>query len=285
MIYYKHFIGDYQRDTMRLSMIEDAAYRRLLDEYYASETPLPADVDECCRAARAFTEEEKAAVAKVLDRFFAIEGGVYRNKRADKEIATRMARAAAGRKGADGKWHGKHDGKEVANEPENDGKRDASHSHSQTPQPQPLKDSPAHARADPDPLAIPPFLDRRSDDLKQAMAVWNDMAVQHGLPQAQRLSNQRGRKLRKRLAECGGLDGWREACGKVAASAFLRGETTDWRADFDFLLQQSKFSKLMEGGYDNGRGNSGGGLRPVDNSAAVEEAIRRTEERGRTIDG
>lgn len=137
MIYYKHFIGDYQRDTMRLSMVEDAAYRRLLDEYYASETPLPADVDECCRAARAITDEEKAAVAKVLDRFFTLADGAYHNKRADKEIATRMARAVAGGKGGRNKWHGKPDSK-TDSKPEaeakpDDGKPDASHSHSQNP--------------------------------------------------------------------------------------------------------------------------------------------------------
>lgn len=70
MNFYKHYIGDYQRDTMRLSMTEDGAYRRLLDEYYATEEPLPLDRDECYRAARATTPDEQAAVDKVLERYF-----------------------------------------------------------------------------------------------------------------------------------------------------------------------------------------------------------------------
>lgn len=42
MNFYEHHLGDYMRDTAHLSMIEDAAYRRLLDAYYIREAPLPA---------------------------------------------------------------------------------------------------------------------------------------------------------------------------------------------------------------------------------------------------
>ena len=59
MIYYKHFIGDYQRKTNRLSILEDGVYRRLLDEYYSNESPLPLDEDVCFRLVRAIKADER----------------------------------------------------------------------------------------------------------------------------------------------------------------------------------------------------------------------------------
>lgn len=98
MNFYKHYMGDYQRDTMRLSMMEDGAYRRLLDEYYATETPLPADAEECYRAARATTAAERAAVDKVLERYFPLNGDGFRhNKKADELIEKASAQAQANR--------------------------------------------------------------------------------------------------------------------------------------------------------------------------------------------
>ena len=117
MNFFKFFIGDYQRDTMRLTLLEDGAYSRLLREYYATEQPLPADLDECCLAARAFSAEERAAVEKVLDRYFTRDGDVLRNSRADREIGEYHAlcedRAEAGRRGAEARWA--KDGKRMAN--------------------------------------------------------------------------------------------------------------------------------------------------------------------------
>jgi hypothetical protein len=57
--YYPHHIGDYLRDTVHLTMIEDGAYRRMLDLYYASEKPLPLDLSWLCRLMRAERDEEK----------------------------------------------------------------------------------------------------------------------------------------------------------------------------------------------------------------------------------
>ena len=59
MNYYEHHLGDYVRDTAHLSMLEDAAYRRLLDAYYIREAPLPTDVRDCCKPARAQSKPER----------------------------------------------------------------------------------------------------------------------------------------------------------------------------------------------------------------------------------
>lgn len=105
MNFYKHFIGDYQRDTMRLSMLEDGAYRRLLDEYYATEEPLPLEPEECYRAARAVTKAEQTAVDKILARYFTRKEDGYHHTRADEEIAAAHEYVDAQRKRAHMRWH------------------------------------------------------------------------------------------------------------------------------------------------------------------------------------
>ena len=63
MNYYPHHIGDYLKDTAHLTMIEDGAYRRLIDLYYLHEQPLPSEKRQVYRLARASSPAEKKAVA------------------------------------------------------------------------------------------------------------------------------------------------------------------------------------------------------------------------------
>jgi len=60
--YYEHHIGDYIKATAHLSMVEDAAYRRLLDVYYTREGPLPVDRKAVQKLARAQSKDDRAAV-------------------------------------------------------------------------------------------------------------------------------------------------------------------------------------------------------------------------------
>lgn len=87
MNFYEHHLGDYMRDTAHLSMIEDAAYRRLLDAYYIRGAPLPADLRDCCKLARAHSKVERDAVAYVLREFFDLRDDGHHQDRADREIA------------------------------------------------------------------------------------------------------------------------------------------------------------------------------------------------------
>lgn len=87
MNFYVHHLGDYMRRTAHLSMLEDCAYRRLLDAYYVREKPLPVDVPECCKLARATKKLERDAVAYVLREFFTLGDDGHHQSRADAEIA------------------------------------------------------------------------------------------------------------------------------------------------------------------------------------------------------
>ena len=87
-----------------------------------------------------------------------------------------------------------------------------------------------------------------------ALELYNELAQRAGLPVAQRLNPTRSSKLKARLRECGGIEGWRIACEKIEASSFCTGGNKDgWRASLDFMLQASSFTKIMEGTYDDRR--------------------------------
>lgn len=86
MNYWERHIGDYIRDTVSLSMLEDGAYTRLLDQYYQNESPLPADKKEVYRLARATSTAERKAVDYVLQRYFELGADGFRQKRCDEVI-------------------------------------------------------------------------------------------------------------------------------------------------------------------------------------------------------
>jgi len=82
MHYYQFNIGDYIKNTLHLSVMEDIAYRRLLDLYYDSEQPIPTDIPKVSRRLRMDCD----VVQSVLDEFFELTEDGYRNHRADLEI-------------------------------------------------------------------------------------------------------------------------------------------------------------------------------------------------------
>ena len=85
MHYYQFNIGDYKSHTSGLSIIEDIAYRRLLDTYYLNERPFNGCSKDVAReiGMREYADE----VDYVLSKFFTQKGsGDWENKRAKKEI-------------------------------------------------------------------------------------------------------------------------------------------------------------------------------------------------------
>ena len=83
MHYYQHHIGDFIRDTSRLSEEQCMAYMRLIWAYYESEQPLPNNPRSL--AFRIGASEE--VVSLILEAFFKLEDGAWRHTRCDSEIA------------------------------------------------------------------------------------------------------------------------------------------------------------------------------------------------------
>lgn len=88
--------------------------------------------------------------------------------------------------------------------------------------------------------------------IDEAISLWNETADRAGLPKARVINPARRQALRARLAECGGLDGWRFALAKAEASSFCCGRSSSgWRLDLSAMLQPKTFTRLIEGGYDD----------------------------------
>lgn len=123
-----------------------------------------------------------------------------------------------------------------------------------------------------------------ANDVSEAVAAYNAEAPAHGWPQVQKLTPARGKALKARLKDAGGMDGWHHALSVASNSDFLSGRNGRWSGFcFDWMTKQANFTKLMEGNYDNRnrnnrpqqRGPSGYGSGTAD--AFVEVARRRAQ--------
>jgi len=104
MNYYQFHIGDYISHTRNLSLMEDLAYRRLLDECYLHEQPLNSGVEALAR--QIGMREHVTEVKFILDCYFQWTDEGWVNTRAAQEIAKYKEYAAAGKRGAEKRWGG-----------------------------------------------------------------------------------------------------------------------------------------------------------------------------------
>ena len=84
MNYYPFHIGDYKAHSAHLTIIEDIAHRRMLDNYYLSEKPLPSNVDQISREIG--MHDHKKEIEYVLSKFFKLTLDGFISKRANEEI-------------------------------------------------------------------------------------------------------------------------------------------------------------------------------------------------------
>jgi len=100
MHYYQFHIGDYKSHTHHLSLMEDCAYRRLLDFYYLNEKP----INQRDVARQIGMREHEQDVLTVLNEFFISSPEGFIHPRADREIAKYREFAEAGKRGAAKRW-------------------------------------------------------------------------------------------------------------------------------------------------------------------------------------
>jgi uncharacterized protein YdaU (DUF1376 family) len=100
MHYYQFHIGDYRAATAHLSNDEDLAYRRLLDMYYDTETPIPLDIDWVSRRLRLGQD----VVESVLKDMFTLSVDGWIHTRCDSEIKKYHSKADSARKANQIRW-------------------------------------------------------------------------------------------------------------------------------------------------------------------------------------
>jgi uncharacterized protein YdaU (DUF1376 family) len=85
---------------------------------------------------------------------------------------------------------------------------------------------------------------------EEIFETWNEVAEEVGLPKAVRLTKKRRVQMKARIRE-NNLGDFRKVFKAIKRSAFLTGDNpSGWRANIDFMLQPSSFTKILEGGYD-----------------------------------
>lgn len=94
---------------------------------------------------------------------------------------------------------------------------------------------------------------------QQAAEIWNISADLAGLAKVQTIKGAREKKLKARLEELDGIEGWKMAIANVVDSDFLCGRVNgkNWKATFDFLLQPKSLTKVMERSYPPYRSEAG----------------------------
>lgn len=95
--------------------------------------------------------------------------------------------------------------------------------------------------------------------LEQVASLWNEMMVPEGFASVNMnlLSEDRRAHLRGRqrtFKDARGIKFWKKIFTVVLRSSFLRGDRTDWKANFDFCIESNKkLRKIIEGGYDDNK--------------------------------
>lgn len=85
---------------------------------------------------------------------------------------------------------------------------------------------------------------------EHVLEAWNDLAERTGLTPVGKLTNGRLRKVEALIAS-NSVDDIGRAIDAIEASPFLQGKAGDWNgASFDWLINETNFSKLTEGTYD-----------------------------------
>jgi uncharacterized protein YdaU (DUF1376 family) len=230
MHYFQFNIGDYASHTRHLSLLEDLAYRRLLDLYYLKDGQIYGDEADVAR--QIGMRDHVPDVAQVLQDFFCIgEDDRWTHDRCDAEIAHFREKSEKA----------SNAGKASAKRRSNERSTDVQPTNNQEP---------ITNNQEPD---LPSKEDMSSDDdltVSDVISAWNELADQCGLAKVTKVTEARRKHIKSRIAEYD-ADDWSKALNAIYRSDFLRGDNDrGWKADFDFLLQPKSFIKLVEGSYD-----------------------------------
>lgn len=260
--WYKRYPADFIAGTLQLSLEEKGAYSIVLDLIYDRGGPIPDDPQWIARVCGCSVRKwNQIRDTLILEGKIYSAAGLISNFRAEKQVENEAKDARKlsenGAKGAEKTNEKKADLFKNNNLDKKGPDEKARHARGYMPE----------TREDTIVSSLPPS---PQSDVVQAFALFNETAARAGIPTAQRLNKVREGRIKARLRDCGGLDGWAVAMAKLEASDFCTGKRNDFKATIDFILQESSFTKLMEGNYDNGQRGTTSAARGGLNDGTVE---------------
>lgn len=224
--YYKAYPRDFLESTAGMTFEEKGAYRLVLDLIYMQSGRLPDDSRYVAGLLGCSVRKWNALREALIDRGkIHCENGIISNFRADKELEKTR--------------------KYQDNQREN---RSISNKNKEldvtTVQPARALDTDTDTYNPP----ISPQVEK--DDYSRIVSSWNKVADEFELPRVQAVTDRRASRLRGRIEQVGGEEAFLRAIALVGESKFLTGRAgTQWKCNFDFLLQPSSLQKLIEGSY------------------------------------
>ena len=238
--YYQFNIGDYASHTRHLDLLEDLAYRRILDLYYLHERPLNGDA--AFVAKQIGMRDEAAIVRDVLNEFFEKTDEGYVNGRADKEIAhyhSKIEQASkAGKASAERRLNARSTDVQPTNNQE------------------PITNNQEPINTETTSLVVSPSEKTPSAPISEIVDLYNSRLPM--LPRVTVVSDSRKRLVAARWRDVVSADKLDRERGleffdwffvHVGKSKFLTGRSKDWKANFEFLFTASKFPRIVEGAY------------------------------------
>ena len=103
--------------------------------------------------------------------------------------------------------------------------------------------------ADAYPQAEPQKVECQKNDYKAIADLYNSICI--SLPKVTAMSDNRQKAIAARLKHYT-VDQFREMFTKAENSAFLKGSNNrNWTANFDWLIKDANFAKVLDGNYDN----------------------------------
>ena len=255
MHYYQFNIGDYIKNTLHLSVMEDIAYRRLLDLYYDSEQPIPTDIPKVSRRLRMDCD----VVQSVLDEFFELTEDGYRNHRADLEILDYQEylakQKANGLKGGRPK---KTQVKPTDNPSQTQNNPKHSQQTTNTNHKPDISICPPSGEPE-DKTGLPKCSHQEVIDLYhkhlptlRKVEVWNDARKGYLRQRWREVAEELSKEKSIQVSDI--LEWWSDFFTHIGQSKFLMGRVNDksgrtFTADLEWILKPSNFAKIIEGKY------------------------------------
>jgi len=246
MHYYQFHIGDYISHTRHLSLMEDLAYRRLLDFYFLHESPIKQrDI-----ARQIGMRDYEQDVLTVLNEFFMSTEEGFVSPRADKEIKQYKEFSEAGKRGAAKRWAKPPD--EEANSPPN-ATPIATNNH------KPITNNQINTNICPPDGGHPNCDHEKVIELYhqhlptlRRVEVWNDTRKGYLRQRWREVAEELSKE--KEIVASDVLNWFAEFFDHVGQSKFLTGRVTSkdgraFLADLEWILKPSNFAKIIEGKY------------------------------------
>ena len=235
MHYFQFNIGDYASHTRHLSLLEDLAYRRMLDTYYLNEQHLPLKAEDVARLIG--MRDHISEIQQVLLEFFDEVDGGWAHKRADAEIAHFR----------DKREKASNAGKASAQRRSNVRSTDVQPTNNHKP----ITNNQEPIIHSNECMSETPVTDDDGDKLNPNHVVefWNETAVQLGKPKVRDLTPERRQLLKSRMSQYS-IDDFVAVFENIKTSPFLRGDG-GWRGcTFDWVFKKANFQKILEGNYN-----------------------------------